>query len=117
MHGILLTVLSGTAVVGDGVIDMVQLVQDAVKDSNISAKMSGQSQLSAAEKQRVLQFSHYDVDDDEDNNLYPFYTVLVAFIKSFLHLLNMYCCICVCSIRENVFRHSKIVECSIRRVQ
>jgi len=70
----LLTALSGAAIVGDGVIDMVQLVQDAVKDSNISTKMSGQSQLSAAEKQRVLQFSHYDVDDnDEDNNLYPFY--------------------------------------------
>ena len=102
-HGVLLTAISGAVIVGDGVIDMVQLVQDAVKDSNISTKMSGQSQLSAAEKQRVLQFSHYDVDnnDEDDNNLYPFYATLVPSIKSFYQLLNcfdaiiLYCVLCV----------------------
>ena len=63
-------------VLGDDLIDMVQLVQDAVKDSNVSAKTSSQSQLSAAEKRRVLQLSSYDVDDnDGDNNLYPLCTV------------------------------------------
>jgi len=58
-------------------IDMVQLVQDAVKDSNVTTKPSGQSQLSIAEKQRVLQCSSHDVDDDdEDRYLYPSFLII-----------------------------------------